>query len=225
MPIWKTVHALLDEGGRTHQEVADEVRRLHPSASTTARSVASMAVAYRRKRGLASQSGSSERRVRPPAPLHPRSVQLSEIGPLIDRARGVALAYKALTGRPLGITGEVGEYEAARLLDLELAPPRAPGFDARDGNGRRFQIKTRCIEIEGRSQQIGSLKTAYEWEAALLVLLDSQLRPTEIWEAERSEVIAALDAPGSTARNVRRAMAVSQFKAIGRRVWCSAGGV
>jgi hypothetical protein len=42
---------------------------------------------------------------------------------------------------------------------------------------------------------------------------------TEIFEADRAPVIETLERPGSVARNERGAMAVSKFKAIGRRVW------
>jgi hypothetical protein len=122
------------------------------------------------------------------------------------------------------VTGEVGEFEAARLLGLELAPARAPGYDAVDHLGRRFQIKTRCIADSKRSQRIGALHTKHAWEMALLVLLDEGLLPLSIWEADRTAVVDALDKPGSIARNERRALSVSAFMAIGRRVWAADDG-
>ncbi len=54
----------------------------------------------------------------------------------------------------------------------------------------------------------------------LLVLLDQDFEATEIHEAERTSVIAALIAPGFKARNERNAMAVSKFKQIGKLRWC-----
>jgi hypothetical protein len=36
---------------------------------------------------------------------------------VMARARSVAVDYYRLTGKPLGITGEIGEFEAACLLD------------------------------------------------------------------------------------------------------------
>jgi hypothetical protein len=53
----------------------------------------------------------------------------------------------------------------------------------------------------------------------LLVLLDGEFEPIEIYEADRLPIKTALDKLGSKARNKRGAMAVSKFKAIGRRVW------
>ena len=148
---------------------------------------------------------------------------LEALGALIGQARDVALAYRRLTGRPLGVTGEVGEYEAIRLLGLELAPVRAPGFDAVDASGRRYQVKARCIPYgASKSQRLGSIKINSPWDSVLLVLLTEELTAEAIWEADREAVIAALSAPGSKARNERGALAVSKFKSIGRCVWPAA---
>ena len=43
---------------------------------------------------------------------------------LLHDAKMLAQQYRTLTGKPLGITGEVAEYEAARILDLELTAAR-----------------------------------------------------------------------------------------------------
>jgi len=145
---------------------------------------------------------------------------LEALGALIGQARDVALAYRRLTGRPLGVTGEVGEYEAIRLLGLKLAPVRAAGFDAIDGSGKRYQVKARCIPYgASKAQRLGAIKIDSPWDAVLLVLLGEDLTAEAIWEADRDAVIAALSAPGSRARNERGALAVSKFKSIGRRVW------
>lgn len=55
---------------------------------------------------------------------------LQEIGALLEQARAIAVKYYELTGKPLGITGEIGEYEAARLLALELKYFQAMGCHA-----------------------------------------------------------------------------------------------
>ncbi len=142
---------------------------------------------------------------------------------LVERIRSAAIEYRQLTGRPLGVTGEIGEIEAARLLGCQLAPVRSPGFDAIDPAGRKLQIKTRCYGTDAKpGQRLGSIKLDTEWDAVLLVLLDADLRPTAIWEADREPIREALTAPGSKARNERGALAVAQFRKIGRRVWPNA---
>ena len=53
-----------------------------------------------------------------------RTLDLDAIGSIILPAKKLAERYRRVTGRPLGITGEVAEYEAAHLLNLELAAAR-----------------------------------------------------------------------------------------------------
>ena len=154
-----------------------------------------------------------------------RTIDPKELEVIIADAKAVAHRYRKLTGRPLGITGEVAEYEAARLLGLRLADVRQHGYDAvRETHEivRKFQIKGRCLLGNGkRSQQVGGIKLEKDWDAVLLVLMDEEFEPQQIFEAERPEITAALEEPGSKARNERGALAVSKFKSIGRRVWSS----
>ena len=140
---------------------------------------------------------------------------------ILSAAKKLGQEYRALTGKPLGVTGEVAEYEAARLLGVELTAARNAGYDAvRGADGRRFQIKGRCM-LPGckPSQRLGSIDIEKEFDAVLMVLLDENLDATEIYEADRKPVIAALTAPGSKARNERGALSVSKFRSIGERVW------
>ena len=46
---------------------------------------------------------------------------IQKIGSVLERARQAAIDYYRITGKPLGITGEYGEYIAAERLELELA--------------------------------------------------------------------------------------------------------
>jgi hypothetical protein len=43
----------------------------------------------------------------------------SRVMKVLRNAKKLAKEYRTLTGNPLGITGEVAEYEAARLLHVE----------------------------------------------------------------------------------------------------------
>jgi hypothetical protein len=142
---------------------------------------------------------------------------------LLADAKRLAQQYRALTGKPLGITGEVAEYEAARILGVTLTPARQAGYDAtesRDGQLRLLQIKGRCV-LEGskRGQRMGSIDIEKEFDAVLLVLLDGNFEATAIYEAEREAVVRALKEPGSKSRNERGALGVSKFKSIGRLRW------
>ena len=150
----------------------------------------------------------------------PTSARIFEI---LREAKALAREYRHLTGRPLGVTGEVAEYEAARLLDLTLADVRQPGYDAsreRDGRRVRYQIKGRCFDAgASKSQRLGKIRLDTEWDALLMVLMDTNLDTVSIHEADREPIVAALLKPGSRSRNERGALSVSAVKRLGRRVW------
>lgn len=142
---------------------------------------------------------------------------------ILREVKNLGQEYRSLTGKPLGITGEVAEFEAARILNLQLTTARQAGYDAielSNGSRRKLQIKGRCVlEDSKRSQRVGRIKVDAEFDAVLLVLLDQNFDATVIYEADRGPVIAALIAPGSKARNEKGALAVSKFKAISRVRW------
>jgi uncharacterized protein DUF6998 len=149
--------------------------------------------------------------------------KIERVMEILRQTKLLAREYRQLTGKPLGVTGEIAEYEAARILNLQLTPARQAGYDALEtaiGTERRLQVKGRCIlEASKRSQMVPSINIEKEFDAVLLVLLDQDFEAFEIYEADRTPVIATLAAPGSRARNERGAMAVSKFKAIGKLRW------
>jgi hypothetical protein len=141
---------------------------------------------------------------------------------ILREAKKLAQRYRVLTGKPLGITGEVAEYEAARILDIELTPARQSGYDAIenvDGSIRRLQVKGRCMLSNNPGQRLGSIDIKKDWDAVLMVLLDENFDALAIYEAPRAAILAALAAPGSKARNERGALSVSKFKSIGKIRW------
>lgn len=127
-----------------------------------------------------------------------------------------------LTGRPLGVTGEVAEWEAIRLLRLKPAPVRQSGYDAtrRSRNGRmiKLQIKSRSFDQSKPGQRMPGINLKKPWDCVLLVILNRDLNPVGIFEATRSAVERELNRTDSKARK-RGALAVSQFKRVARQVW------
>ncbi len=143
---------------------------------------------------------------------------------LIAEARKLASDFRRATGKPLaGVSVEIAEYDAARLLNLELVRNEAAGYDAvghGEREGKRIQIKGRTIFDEGKKgQRIGQLSIEQPWDSVVLVLMDDNHEAYEIYEAQRADIIAALqDAEGSK-RNKRGAMSVAKFKHISKLVW------
>jgi len=158
---------------------------------------------------------------------HNHNADAKRLFNLLGEVKPLAAEYYRLTGRPLGITGEVAEYEAARLLGVELSPPRY-GYDAIRRVGRRKQrveIKGRCLPPGARpGQRLGAIRLEKEWDVVLMVLLDERFEATAIYEADRPTITAALTASGSKARNERGQLGVAKFKQIGRKIWPSEDG-
>jgi len=62
---------------------------------------------------------------------------------IIAIVQPLAAEYYRISGKPLGVTGEVAEYVAAEILGLTLVPARTTGYDALRGS-ERIQIKGRA---------------------------------------------------------------------------------
>lgn len=143
---------------------------------------------------------------------------------ILRSVKPLAIEYYELTGKPLGVTGEIAEYEAARLLGFDLLAARSEGYDAIESTGRR----NRRVQIKGRFKQDGkkwgrvpSINIEKKFDSVVLVLMVGEYEVTEIWKASRQAVVKRLKAPGSKARNERNSMSVSQFKSIAKLVWPS----
>ncbi len=143
---------------------------------------------------------------------------------LIAEARRLAVEFRRTTGKPLpGVSGEIAEHDAARLLDLEICKDRPGGYDAIGRGsraGKRIQIKARVIFDEDKAgQRVGQLKLDQDWDSVMLVIMDEDYRAVEIYEADREDISEAMDATGASARKKRGAMTVARFKIIARLVW------
>lgn len=151
-----------------------------------------------------------------------------QLDKLMSEARRLAREYRAAMGKPLpGITGELAVHDCIRLLDLDPVPAGTGGYDAvgrGERAGRRIQIKGRAIFDEAKGgQRLGQLKATQQWDSMMLVLMDQHYDPVEIYEAERADVLAAMD---ETSRNRTRrgAVSVARFKIIGRLAWTREDG-
>jgi hypothetical protein len=150
----------------------------------------------------------------------PETLDINALRSVLKDAKEIARRYRSLTGKPLGITGEVGEFTAAELMNLRLTGARQPGYDAIAPDGHRIQIKARCVLPESKkSQRMGSIRLEHEWDTVMLILMDGDFEPLEIYEAKRSDIERELTKPGSKARNVRGSLGVSKFKSIALLIW------
>jgi hypothetical protein len=162
--------------------------------------------------------GAPGKAIRPP--------HLARVREILAAVKPLAAEYYRLTGKSLGVTGEIAEFVAAECLDLELAEARTAGYDAiryEISGPVRIQIKGRAYGIDAKpGQRLGRIKPNACCDTVLLVLLDNAtLEPREMWEAPVAEVLARLTEPGSRARNERGALSVRDFKRLkgARIVW------
>jgi len=146
---------------------------------------------------------------------------------LVSEARKLAAEFRRSTGKALGISGEIAEFDAARLLNLELLKDKPGGYDA-VGKGKReglrVQIKGRAIFNDKSTQRIGQLKTNQDWDTLVLVIMDEDYEPVEIYEADRESVENALEESKSSRKN-RGAMSLAKFKHVGKLAWSQDKGL
>lgn len=133
----------------------------------------------------------------------------------------LARAYKRMFGRTLGLTDELGELHACEVRHLDRASAGMTGYDAVDAEGRRVQIKTRSPRKGGHVNPVGRVGRFHSWDFdyALLVLLDREYRVDAILQAER----AKLQALQANVRNPNVGITVSAFIRVADRVYDGSG--
>lgn len=143
---------------------------------------------------------------------------------LIAETRRIARDYRNATGKPLGgVSGEIAQFDACFHLGLDPVPPGTEGgYDAVGHGaraGRKVQIKGRVIFDEDKAgQRVGQLKLESQWDSVVLVLMDSNFEPYEMYEAMREDIVEA-NGESTSKRAKRGAMSVAKFKVISTLVW------
>ena len=147
-----------------------------------------------------------------------------EIMNVVESVIKVALEYDALPGRrKLGITGEIGEvlvcYHLRDSLGLRLVQdPRSEGYDAKDSDGLKVQVKTRRSESPGLPRDVGrtSSFSQHSFDYALLGILDHEYRLHGVWRAGYDSLKPIIE------KREGRNPSLSSFKNAGKMIWpCS----
>ena len=139
---------------------------------------------------------------------------------LMEQTRRLAAEYYQTTKQTLPVSTELAKYDASRLLDLTAPEQPIAGIDAIDKQGNKIQIKSRVIFKEGNAgYRIGQMNVNAEWDVILLVLMDKDYHPFEIYSAPRHEIEAVQNDKPNLKRGKRGAMSVAKFKAISELLW------
>ena len=146
---------------------------------------------------------------------------------LMLQARQLAANYRRTTGKTLaGVSGELAVYDAIRLLHLASAPDQI-GYEAvgteksGDLEGDNVQIKGRTIFSDSKNknaQRLGQLKMQQNWDSVVLVLMDDDYEPFEIYEIDRTTLSDNVLDPHSK-KAKKGAMTVARFKKIATLSW------
>ncbi|MGB0238652.1 MAG: hypothetical protein ACPG4B_02275 [Cycloclasticus sp.] len=146
---------------------------------------------------------------------------------LIEQARQLAADFKKMTGKPLpGVSNEIAEHDACKLLALKLHKENSDGYDAIRVSGfgpKKIQIKARAIFNDNyRGQRLGQLKLDKDWDSVVLVLMDENYQAFDIFEATRGDILDNLN--NNSNRMKRGAMSVAKFRNIATLVWTKENG-
>ena len=151
-----------------------------------------------------------------------------DVDKLMVEARRLAAEYRRATGKPLGISSEIAVHDVARIMDLDIASSNQGGYDAigrGEREGKRIQIKGRSITEEAKSsQRLGQMKLEQDWDSVMVLFMDDNYEPVEIYEAERDKILEAVKNTSNKRKN-RGAVSVKRFKVIGRLVWSKSQGL
>lgn len=131
---------------------------------------------------------------------------------LIDNTTALAIVYRKRFKKNLGITSEVGEYKASKLLKLKRVEGNInPGYDAIDGK-KKVQIKARIFK--SNTDRTGNF-SKHRFDYALLVLLSPEYEVMEIWKASENKVLGAIKAQSYS----KPSLPIGKFMNIGQCVY------
>ena len=120
---------------------------------------------------------------------------------LITETRRIAKEYRLATGKTLPVTPEIAINDAISILGLTPNNDTSRAYDAcfdYEGAALKVQIKGRTIFDEKKSgYRIGQLKLEQEWDAIMLVIMDADFMPQEIYMAKRDAILSELEDKGS----------------------------
>ena len=140
---------------------------------------------------------------------------------LITETRRIAKEYRLATGKTLPVTPEIAINDAISILEMQPNETKNAGYDAiydRDGEQLKVQIKGRAIFNDKKGgYRIGQVKVEQEWDAIILVIMNADFMPEEIYMAERDIILDELEEKKKN--NKKGAMTLAKFKLISELLW------
>jgi hypothetical protein len=145
---------------------------------------------------------------------------------LITETRRIAKEYRLATGKTLPVTPEIAINDAISILELLPNEENIPGYDAiyvKGDESLKVQIKGRAIFNDKKTgHRIGQLKTEQEWDAIVLVIMNADFMPEEIYMVKRNVILDELEEKKKN--NKKGAMTLAKFKLISELLWTEQNG-
>ena len=147
---------------------------------------------------------------------------------LITETRRIAREYRLATGKTLPVTQEIAINDAISILNLRPNNDTSRAYDAyfdlEEDETLKVQIKGRTIFNEKKSgHRIGQLKLEQEWDAIILVIMDADFMPQEIYMARRADILEEIE--DKEALNKKGPITVAKFKIISELLWTEQNGL
>ncbi len=88
-------------------------------------------------------------------------------------------------------TADYAEYIVCKKLKLKIAPSNTKSYDALDRLGKKYQIKSRRLTIENKTQLFGVIRDVKKanFDFVLGVIFDEDFTLKEVWKIPRSAII------------------------------------
>lgn len=148
------------------------------------------------------------------------------VNKLISETRRIAKEYRLATGKILPVTPEIAINDAISILKLSANDENIPGYDAiyECGDERlKVQIKGRAIFNEKRQgHRLGQIKVEQQWDAIILVIMNADFMPEEIYMAKREDILTEIKEKQKN--NKKGAMTIAKFKLISELLWTEQNG-
>ena len=115
-----------------------------------------------------------------------------------ERLQEIAAQHFELFGVVIpGLTGEIGEYHVARILNLRLATKQNnPGYDAKSEVGIKHQIKS-CVP--GKSiGHFGHINIKQDWHIVDFCFMDNSYKVQYIYQMNKEKLNLAQTKSGKT---------------------------
>lgn len=145
---------------------------------------------------------------------------------LIAETRRIAKEYRLATGKILPVTPEIAINDAISILELVPNNEKKPGYDAiykKNGEHLKVQIKGRAIFDDKKGgYRIGQVKKEQEWDAIVLVIMNADFMPEEIYMARREVILDELEEKKNA--NKKGAMTLAKFKLMSDLLWTEQNG-